>query len=97
MLVQVQVHIGQAHQMARRWAQLSVEYRGPFGETVALRTKVSAMDTHPGCGGLPTHPVSPQIIHYAREDSVSTLGHGYVLQRVQEVRFITRRGSCNKN
>lgn len=45
----------------------------------------SQFDTHPGSGGVATHPVTAKIIHDTRESCVSTLSDGNVFQRVQEI------------
>lgn len=34
-----------------------------------------------------THPMTPKVVHHAREGRVPTLGNGHVLQRHHEVRL----------
>lgn len=50
---------------------------------------LSQFDTHPGSGGVATHPVTAQVIDYAGEHRVSPLRDCHVLQWVQEVRLQT--------
>lgn len=50
---------------------------------------MSQFDTHPGSGGVATHPITTEVIHNAGEHRVPTLGDGHVLQWIQEVRFQT--------
>jgi hypothetical protein len=49
----------------------------------------SQLDTHPGSGGVATHPVTTKVIDHTREHRVSALSDSHVLQWVQEVRLQT--------
>lgn len=46
---------------------------------------MSRFDTHPGSGGVATHPVTTQVIHHTREHRVPALSYGHVLQGIEEV------------
>lgn len=46
---------------------------------------LSQLDTHPGSGGVATHPITSQVIDDAREHGVTALRDCHVLQRIQEV------------
>lgn len=50
---------------------------------------LSWFDTHPGSGGVATHPVTTKVIHHACEHRVSALRDRHILQRIQEVRLQT--------
>lgn len=56
---------------------------------------MSWFDTHPGSGGVATHPVTAKVIHNAGEHRVSTLGDGHVLQRVQKIRLQSQSWKYN--
>lgn len=46
---------------------------------------MSQFDTHPGSGGVATHPVTAKVVHDTRERRIPALSDGYVFQRVQEI------------
>lgn len=50
---------------------------------------MSHFDTHPGRGGVATHPVTAKVINHAGEHRVPTLSDGDVLQGVEEIRLQT--------
>lgn len=55
------------------------------GAPLVVDSVLSQLDTHPGSGGVATHPITSQVIDHTREHGVAALRDCHVLQRVKKV------------